>query len=151
MRQSKFNYPDEQVYQYLTDQMELAKLEILLTEDEHMQQRLGLFQKVYDFFETLVERAIEEQSTLPTESDEDNDYYGMINGMELDRYLVSLRETAIDDVYQKSVLAEIQDKIFELWEVYDLEQEKKEELEWQREHPDWVRDDDYMDKGVWNQ
>ena len=34
MSQSKFNYPDEQVYQYLTDQMELAKLEILLTEDE---------------------------------------------------------------------------------------------------------------------
>ena len=122
--------------------MELAKLEILLTEDERMQQRLGLFQKVYDFFETLVERAIEEQSTLPTEADEDNDYYGMINGMELDRYLVSLREAAIDDVYQKSVLGEIQDKIFELWEAYDLKKKKKEELEWQREHPDWVRDDD---------
>ena len=143
MSQSKFNYPDEQVYQYLTDQMELAKLEILLTEDERMQQRLHIFQKVYDFFETLVERAIEEQSTLPTEADEDNDYYGMVNGIAINRYLDSLYEAAKDDVYQENVLTEIQDKIFELWEAYDIEQERIEELELQRKYPDVVRDDDF--------
>lgn len=143
MSQSKFNYPDEQVYQYLTDQMELAKLEILLTEDERMQQRLHIFQKVYDFFETLVERAIEEQSTLPTEADEDNDYYGMVNGIAINRYLDSLYEAAKDDVYQENVLTEIQDKIFELWEAYDIEQERIEELERQRKYPDVVRDDDF--------
>ncbi|WP_158409730.1 hypothetical protein [Enterococcus cecorum] len=48
MSQNEFNYPDEQVYWYLSDQIELAKMDLLLNGESQMRQRLQIFQKVFD-------------------------------------------------------------------------------------------------------
>ena len=103
-----------------------------------MRQRLQIFQKVFDIFEGLIERAIEEQSTLPTEENMDDDYYGKINGTELHELIMSIDESGIDNSIQNQVLSEIQEKIFQFEETFDLEQQKMEDLAWAQERPDWV-------------
>ena len=138
MSQNEFNYPDEQVYWYLSDQLELAKMDLLLNGESQMRQRLQIFQKVFDIFEGLIERAIEEQSTIPTEENIDDDYYGKINGIELHELIMSIDESSIDNSLQSQVLSEIQEKIFQFEENYDVEQQKMEDLAWAQERPDWV-------------
>lgn len=138
MGQNEFNYPDEQVYWYLSDQIELAKMDLLLNGESQMRQRLQIFQKVFDIFESLIERAIEEQSTLPTEENIDDDYYGKINGIELHELIMSIDESSVDNSLQSQVLSEIQEKIFQFEENYDVEQQKMEDLAWAQERPDWV-------------
>lgn len=138
MSQNEFNYPDEQVYWYLSDQIELAKMDLLLNGESQMRQRLQIFQKVFDIFEGLIERAIEEQSTLPTEENIDDDYYGKINGIELHELIMSIDESSVDNSLQSQMLSEIQEKIFQFEENYDVEQQKMEDLAWAQERPDWV-------------
>ncbi|OUZ19562.1 hypothetical protein [Enterococcus cecorum] len=138
MSQNEFNYPDEQVFWYLSDQIELAKMDLLLNGESQMRQRLQIFQKVFDIFESLIERAIEEQSTLPTIENMDDDYYGKINGTELHELIMTIDASSVDHSLQSQVLAEIQEKIFSFEENYAVEQQKMEDLALAQERPDWV-------------